>query len=159
MSEGSGDFRVAIDELMIEVGEAKEGLNVLDFPQFWPIEDGLHFVFSHAESVRGKDVSEVFHTVPVEFAFPGIGIQAMLPESAEDFFDMLFVLGHIVRVDQDVIEVDNDTDVEEVAKDVIHELLKGRRGIGKSKGHYQPFKRAIASAEGSLPFFTFCDVN
>jgi hypothetical protein len=37
--------------------------------------------------------------------------------------------------------------------------LEGHRGIGKSKGHYQPFKRAIASAEGSLPFFTFCDVN
>jgi hypothetical protein len=37
--------------------------------------------------------------------------------------------------------------------------LKGRRGIGKSKQHYQPFKRAIASAEGGLPFFTFCDSN
>jgi hypothetical protein len=99
MSEESGDFRVSIDEPMVEVGEAKEGLNVLDFLQFWPIEDGLHFVFSHAESVGGKDVSEVFYTVPVEFAFPSIGVQAMLPESAEDFFDMLLVLGHIIRVD------------------------------------------------------------
>jgi hypothetical protein len=84
---------------MVEVGKAKEGLNVFDFPWFRPIEDGLHFVFSHAESVGGKNVSEVFHTVPVEFAFPGVGVQAMLPESVEDFFDVLFVLGHIVRVD------------------------------------------------------------
>jgi hypothetical protein len=73
-SEGSGDFRVAIDEPAVEVGKAKEGLNVFDFPRFQPIEDGLHFVFGHAESVRGENVSEVFHTVPVEFAFPGIGI-------------------------------------------------------------------------------------
>jgi hypothetical protein len=144
---------------MVEVGEAKEGLNVFDFPRFQPIKDGFHFVFSHAESVGGKDVSEVFHTVPVEFAFPGVGIQAMLPESVEDFFDMLFVLGHIIRVDQDVIKVDNDTDVEEVAEDVVHEVLEGHRGIGKSKGHYQPFKRAIASAEGGLLFFTFCNAN
>jgi hypothetical protein len=99
MSEGSGDFRVAINEPVVEVGKAKKGLNVLDFPQFRPIKDGLHFVFSHVESIGGKNVSEVFHTVPVEFAFPGVGVQAMLPESAEDFFDMLFVLGHIVRVD------------------------------------------------------------
>jgi hypothetical protein len=28
---------------------------------------------------------EVLHTVPVEFTFPGVGVQAMLPESAEDF--------------------------------------------------------------------------
>jgi hypothetical protein len=96
MSEGSGDFGVAVDEPMVEVGEAKEGLNVFDFPWFWPIEDGLHFVFSHAESIGGENVSKVFHTVPVEFAFPGVGVQAMLPESAEDFFDILFVLGHIV---------------------------------------------------------------
>jgi hypothetical protein len=99
MSEGSGDFRVAIDEPAVEVGEAKEGLNVFDFLWFWPIKDGLHFVFGYAESVGGENVSKVFHTVPVEFAFPGVGIQAMLPEFAEDFFDVLFVLGHIVRVD------------------------------------------------------------
>jgi hypothetical protein len=73
-SEGSGDFGVAVDELAVEVGKAKEGLNVFDFLQFWPIEDCLHFVFSHVESVGGKDVSEVFHTVPVEFAFPSVGI-------------------------------------------------------------------------------------
>jgi hypothetical protein len=35
----------------------------------------------------------------VEFAFPSVGIQAMLPESAEGFFDVLFVLGHVVGVD------------------------------------------------------------
>jgi hypothetical protein len=64
----------------------------------------------------------------------------MLPESAEDFFDVLFVLGHVIGVDQDVIKVDDDTDIKEVTKDVIHEMLKGCRGIGKSEGHYQPFK-------------------
>jgi hypothetical protein len=98
-SEGSGDFGVAIDEPAVEIGKAKKGLNVFDFAWFRPIKDSLHFVFSHAESIRGKDISKVFHTVPVKFTFPSVGIQAMLPESAEDFFDMLFVLGHVVRVD------------------------------------------------------------
>jgi hypothetical protein len=30
-SEGSGDFEVPIDELVVEIGKAKEGLNVFDF--------------------------------------------------------------------------------------------------------------------------------
>jgi hypothetical protein len=38
-------------------------------------------------------------------------------------------------------------------------VLKGHGDVGKSKGHYQPFKRAIVSAEGGLPFFTFCNAN
>jgi hypothetical protein len=84
---------------VVGIGEAKEGLDVFDFPQFQPIEDGLHFVFSHVESIGGKNISEVFHTVPVEFAFPGIGMQAMLLESVKDFFGVLFVLGHVIKVD------------------------------------------------------------
>jgi hypothetical protein len=51
------------------------------------------------ESIRGENVSEVFHTVTVEFTFPGVGVQAMLPGSVEDFFNMLLVSGHIIRVD------------------------------------------------------------
>jgi hypothetical protein len=74
MSEGSGDFGVAVDEPVVEIGKAKEGLNVFDFLQFWPIKNGLHFVFSHMESIGGKDVSEVFHTGPVKFTFSGICI-------------------------------------------------------------------------------------
>ena len=134
-------------------------MNVFDLAGFQPIKDGLHFVSSHAEFVRHKNVSEVFHTVLVKLAFPGIGVKAMFPELVEDFFDVLFVLGHVVRVDEDVIEVDNDTDIEKVAEDVVHETLEGCGGIGKSEGHHQPFKQAIANVEGSLPFFTFCDAN
>ena len=132
---------------------------VFNLAGFQPIEDSLHFVFSHAESVGHQDVSEVFHTVLVKLAFSGVCVEAMFPEPAEDFFDVLFVLRHVVGVDEDVVEVDDDTDIEEVAEDVVHETLKGRGCVGKSEGHHQPFKRAVASAEGGLPFFTFCDVN
>ena len=115
-------------------------MNVFDLVVFRPIEDSLHFVFSHAKSIRCQDVSKEFHTVLVKLAFPSVGIKAMFPEPAEDFFDMLFVLGQVVRVDEDVVKVDDDTDIEEITEDVVHETLKGRRGIGKSKGHHQPFK-------------------
>ena len=37
-------------------------------------------------------------------------------------------------------------------------MLEGGGCIGKSERHDKPFKRAIASAEGSFPFITFSNV-
>jgi len=63
----------------------------------------------------------------------------------------------IVGVDEDVVQVHEDTNIEEVAKNVVHELLKGGWRIGESEGHYTSFKRAIASSECSFPFVAFAD--
>ena len=65
----------------------------------------------------------------------------------------------IVRVDEDVIQVHEDANIEEVAKNVVHESLKGGWRIGESERHYTPFKRAIASLECSFPFVTFTDLD
>jgi len=40
----NSDFRVPIDETMVEVGKAKERLNVLDFLGFGPILDNMDFI-------------------------------------------------------------------------------------------------------------------
>lgn len=72
---------------------------------------------------------------------------------------MRFVLGHIFGIDEDIVEVDDDTNVEEVAENIIHEALKSGGGVRKSEGHDEPFKRAIASAESGLPLFTISNTN
>src|SRR6266850_823086 len=33
----NSDFGISINEMTVKVGETKEGLNLLDFPGFWPI--------------------------------------------------------------------------------------------------------------------------
>ena len=38
--------------------------------------------------------------------------------------EMLIVLFHVVRVDEDVIQVDKDTYIEHAREDVVHEVLK-----------------------------------
>jgi len=43
------DFGISINEVMVEVGKAKERLNILDFLWYWPILDDLDFVGSHGE--------------------------------------------------------------------------------------------------------------
>jgi len=42
---------------------------------------------------------------------------------------------HILRVDEDVVEVDNDTDIEHVSKDGVNKVLEGCRGVSEAEGH------------------------
>jgi len=71
--------------------------------------------------------------------------------------DMVTMEIGIVGVDEDIVQVNEDTNIKEVAKNVIHELLKGGWRIGESERHYTPFKGAIVSLECSFPFVTFTD--
>ena len=77
----------------------------------------------------------------------------------EYFFYMLVMLGHIIQVDEYIIQIDHDTDIQKIGENVIHELLEGCGSIGKTKGHYKPFKLSIMCPKGSLPFITISDVN
>jgi len=52
----------------------------------------LNFGLVHEKSIRGEDVSEIFHGGFVKFAFVGICIEAVFSESPKDFFDMLLCL-------------------------------------------------------------------
>jgi len=53
---------------------------------------------------------------------------------------MLVMLGHVIQVDEYIIQINHDTDIQNVRENIVHELLEGYRSIGKTKGHYRPFK-------------------
>jgi hypothetical protein len=114
-----------VDESSVEIGEAEERLNILDFSRLRPILDDLDFIFGHFDTMFVDNVSEIFHFVLVEFAFVTTGIKSMLAKSFKDFDDMSFVFFGGVGVHKDVVEIDEDRDVEHVCEDVIHEPLKG----------------------------------
>ncbi|KAG6882412.1 hypothetical protein C0993_010664, partial [Termitomyces sp. T159_Od127] len=48
--------------------------------------------------------------------------------------------------------VHDDKNIVHVMKNVVHEVLKGGRGVGYTKGHYKVLKEAVAGPEGSFPF-------
>ena len=54
----------------------------------------------------------------------GAGIEVMLSEVLENFLDMASESFLGVRVDEDVVEVHQYTNIEQVAEDVIHEALE-----------------------------------
>jgi len=50
------------------------------------------------------------------------------------------MFGHVIRVDEYIIQIDYDTDIQEIGENVIHKLLKGYGSIGETEGHYRLFK-------------------
>ena len=48
---------------------------------------------------------------------------------------MLLVGLHILRVDEDVIEVHDDADVEHISEDSVNKALEGCRGVSEAEGH------------------------
>lgn len=69
-------------------------------------------------------------------------------------FDVLVSIG---GVDEDVIKVDNNTDVEEVSEHIIEEVLKACWGVGVAESHNEWFELTITSGEGGLPLVSFAN--
>ena len=108
LGEQNCDLQVVMNELPIEVGEAKEGLNVFDLLRFWPLLDDLDFLIGHCQAKVHQDVSKEFNGISVPFPFIHFSIETVLPEVSEQFVDVFLVLFEIVGVDKDVIEIDHD---------------------------------------------------
>jgi len=58
----------------------------------------------------------------------------------EYFFYMLVIFGHVIQVDEYIIQIDYNTDIQNVRENVIHESPEGHESIDKTKRHYRPFK-------------------
>ena len=90
----------------------------------------------------------------MEFTFVCTGKKSVSMESAEYFPNVEFVLGNIVRIDKDVIQIYDDYDVNHIRENVFHKYLKNGGCISKPFRHYQPFEGTIAGSECSLPFIS-----
>ena len=101
--ERNDNVRVVVDESMVEVCESEEGLDVLHFPWFQPIRDGLNFLHGHRESVGGKTETEVLSGGGMEFTFLWLGKEIVFLEALEDFADMFLMGLEVLGVYQDII--------------------------------------------------------
>ena len=86
--ERNDDVGVVVDKTMVEVRESKEGLDVLNFPQFRPIGDGLNFLHRHRESIGRKTETEVLGGGGMELTFLWLGKEIVSAEASEDVMDM-----------------------------------------------------------------------
>ena len=82
----------------------------------------------------------ILYQLRVEFTFFYFGIKTSLIEMLKYFFYIPVMLGHVIPVDEYIIQIDHDTDIQKIRENVVYESLKGRESIGKTKGHYRLFK-------------------
>ena len=85
----------------------------------------------------------------MEFTFICMGKKAVSVKSTKHFLNMGHMLSKVVRVDQDVVQIDYDLKVYHICEDVIHKLLKSCGGISKPFRHYQPLKGPVSGSEQS----------
>ncbi|KIM67819.1 hypothetical protein SCLCIDRAFT_106902, partial [Scleroderma citrinum Foug A] len=138
--ERNNNVGVVMDELTVEVHKSEEGLDVLNFPQFRPIGDGLNFLRRYGESVGRKTETEVLGGGGMELTFLWLGKEIVLSEVSEDFADV-FLMG---------LEV-----LGEIREDTIDESLKSHGSTCQAEGHDIPLKGPISHVECGFPFITF----
>ncbi|GBG76646.1 hypothetical protein CBR_g22861 [Chara braunii] len=107
----------------------------------------------------GDNMAEVFDARSGKHTFVELGIEFLLSEDREDLAEVLKVGLEGGAEDKDVIKVDNDTDFEEVAKDVVHGGLEGSRGIGESEWHHEELVVPEPRAEGGLVSVLLADTD
>ena len=72
----------------------------------------------------------------MKFAFLYFSIKASFAEMHEYFFNMLVIFRHVIQIDKYIIQIDYDTDIQEIGENVIHKSLKNCGSISKTKRHY-----------------------
>ena len=98
LHERNDDVGVVVDESMVKVRKSKEGLNVLNFPWFRPIGDGLNFLCGHGESIRRETETEVLGGGGMELTFLWLGEEFVFAEVSEDFADVFLMGLEVLRV-------------------------------------------------------------
>ena len=71
---------------------------------------------------------------------------------------MVFILGHIIQIDENVVKIDYYADIKEIWENIVHEPLKSYRRISQTERYGHLFERLIVSTEGCLLFIFFCNL-
>ncbi|KIO11691.1 hypothetical protein M404DRAFT_126476 [Pisolithus tinctorius Marx 270] len=137
-SERNDNVGVVINESSVEIGEAKEGLDVSHLPRLRPVADCLNLLSRHGETGGRKNVAEVLDGVGVKLTLLQLGIKTMLSKVAEYLFYMFAMRLH------------------HVCKDAIDESLESHRRVSQTEWHHPPLVRTIMSAESCFPFISVC---
>uniref|UniRef100_A0A0W0F2B9 Uncharacterized protein n=1 Tax=Moniliophthora roreri TaxID=221103 RepID=A0A0W0F2B9_MONRR len=115
---------------MVEVTETEEELDVFDFIGSRPVSDSLDLIFSYPQTIGQEDVAKEFALRYVELTLLGITEQVMLLELLKNLLDVLLIVVYILRVDENVVKVDNNTDVQQVSENGVDKVLESSRSIG-----------------------------
>ena len=160
VKQGVGDSGIIRDELMIEVGKAKEGVYILDFGRGWPGHNAIKLDWIHHKLTRFHNHPEIFDFEEVELAFLKLKMKIEFGHSLENTMGLLSMSCWIRGGDEEVVHVnDKPSFSNHTSEQVIHELLECDKGVTEIKEHDHQFEESLVGDEGYFPLVTIFDVD
>ena len=149
-----------LNETMVEVSKAQEGLYFLLVIWHWPFRNPCNLYRVHLRLSMRDDEAQVFDLGLCKLTLVVSEIEFVLSESFQYQACDSVVLFHRFCKDEDVIQVDTDYTLgDEILENDIHHGLEGGRAVSETEEHHQRFKESSVGAECGLPFITFLDVD
>ena len=103
----SCDVGVILDEAMVEVAKAKEGLQVLEFLRLWPFRNARDFGRVHSYFAMGYYDAKVVDGGLVKRTFLSFQVKVMFGEARENIVSQSMQVGEIVVKEEYVVKVDD----------------------------------------------------
>ena len=96
-------------------------MDILDFPGCQPFNNHLNLFRSHSKSTWRHDVAKIFNCIDTPFTFFGIGKEVMFSETFKNLLDMLPMRFQVIRVNEYIVQIDNDMDINQILENIINE--------------------------------------
>ena len=142
----------------IEVGKAKERLDVFDSGGDGPFSNACNFDWVHGKGTRFDDHSKVLDFMHGEGAFFELEIEVKFLHVLKDSLGAGGVVGVVVGVDKEVIHINDEPSFSyHISEGVGHESLEHGGRICHAKEHDCRFIEASVSNESGLPLVAFLD--
>ena len=159
LREGQRDLAEVLDEAAVEPGEAEEGAHIGHVLQLRPVAHVLHLVLRDGQALRSDAMAEELHLGAKEFALAALGVELAGAQTREDLAHVgcMFLLR--AAEDEDVVEEDEHTAVQQVAECVVHQLHEGAGRVAEAHRQHSVLEAAVACAERGLLHVLLCDAN
>ncbi|GBG79883.1 hypothetical protein CBR_g30149, partial [Chara braunii] len=123
------DLGKVANERAVIVGKAKEGTELEEGRGWGVLDEGCDLRGVHTYAFSGDNMAEVLEARSGKRTFAELGVEFLLAEDRENLAEVLKVGLEGGAEAKDVMKVDDDTNFEEVAEDMVHGRLEGSGGI------------------------------
>ena len=158
---GGNDVGKVRDKFLVEVRKPEERTDALDRGGGLPILDGRELGWIHAYITLTDDHTKIFHGRGIERAFGDLERETVFMKACEDTTGVLVVQFEIIfGVYPQVVHINFEPSLSDhVSKDMIHEHLKGQRGITEAKEHDSGFEETERGDKCCFPLIFLLDAN
>jgi hypothetical protein len=134
-------------------------MNFANGGRTWPISDSLNFALVETDALTRDDKIQEYEGRNHPGILFWVSKELVCSESLKYFSQMVEMIGFILNVDENIIEVNHHKFIEKKAEYPIHDSHESAQCVWQFEGHNDPFEKFILRLEGSFSFITRLDAN